>query len=541
MDNVFNNPQNYINFIKKVRIPKDIMEEKKQAFSGKTMLCSWITKLCPARCSACFFKSNMYKDDSIKEKYELSDVGVDNLIKFINDSNNSYLMLSGGGEPMIRPDVINKIIRNVKTDRIVIVTSGIWANTMEKAEKYIDELYESTMLRNDDAVVVLRLSIDEFHFTSPSISINHYKNIINVFNNKYKDSKNFILRIHTMQEDDTLEKVAEVVGAKIEYEKKDSITDNNDVIKIVPKRAKLKFEGGYDIFVGLSKLFLANIKADINEISPDVRKALEVFEKDMKVSEYGNPSIITNCNGLQGLDLWSDYNGNVTTWGCQQPDELHSLYTDTYSDVIEKTYNNIGTYSFLDKGYYYRRNIIRDVNPRAVLRSEVINLRDYAGAFLIEEADTRLYYDIRVIQDYLKEKVLSYDDIKFLPNELLDLIYSSQEKLDEHFKKSDYDILIQYYINKECYTKEDWEDLFTLIKLGHYDVHDNSIRLALNYYNQKYNESLDSIYCAYDSNDDAQLARLHNRISPMQDEALNMFDNDYDKRECYCRSLRKFY
>ena len=85
MKNVFNEPQKYIDEIKNVRIPKDIMEEKKAEHSGKTMLCSWITKLCPAKCSACFFKSNMYKGDSVKEKYELSDIGVKNLIKFINE------------------------------------------------------------------------------------------------------------------------------------------------------------------------------------------------------------------------------------------------------------------------------------------------------------------------------------------------------------------------------------------------------------------------------------------------------------------------
>lgn len=531
MVNVFSNPQYYIDEIKNVRIPEEVMEEKKAEHSGKTMLCSWITKLCPAKCSACFFKSNMYKEDKVKEKYELSDVGVDNLIKFVNDSNNSYFMLSGGGEPMIRPDVINKIIREVKTDRIVIVTSGIWANTRENAEKYIKELYESTKSRNDDCIVVLRLSIDEFHFTSPTININNYKNIVDTFREKYTDSDKFILRIHTMQEDPTLENVVEELGGKVVYHKQNGVTDNNNVIKIVPKKATVEFDDGYSIYVGLSKLFLANIKADLTEANKDIKKALEVFEKDMKVSEYGNPSIITNCNGLQGLDLWSDYNGNVTAWGCQQPDDLHSLYNNSYQDLVNNTYNNIGSYSFLDKGYYYRRNIIRDVNPRAVLRSEVINLRDYSGAFLIEENDTRLYYDIRVIQDYLKEKILSPEDICFLPNELLAMIYSDQALLDKCYENSGYDIITQYIEKEENYEKEDWDDLFTLINLGHYDVSDSSIKKALNFYNNKYDQNLDDIKNAIDSNDDAQLARLHNRISPMQNDAYNVLALDSCKQQ----------
>ena len=518
--NIFNNPKEYLEYLKMVRIPKEIMEEKKLEHSGKSMLCAWITKLCPAKCSACFFKSNMYKDNAPSEKYELSDIGLENLIKFINKSNNSYLMLSGGGEPMIRPKAVNKIIRETITDRIVIVTSGIWGNTYKNAEKYIDELYASTMSRNDDAVVVVRLSIDEFHFTSPSISKEHYENIINVFRNKYKNQDKFILRIHTMQNDDTLENVITNMGGKINYEKRDGITDNNEVIKIVPKKAYVEFEDGYKIFVGLSKLFLADIKADLRvSNSEEIRKALEVFEKDMKVSEYGNPSIITNCNGLQGLDFWSDYNGNITAWGCQQPDDLHSLYSSTYQEIVEDTYNNIQSYSFLDKGYYYRRNIIRDINPRAVLRSEVMNLRDYAGAFLIEENDTQLYYGIRVIKDYLKEGVLTEKDIQMLPQELLDCVYMSESELNAYYNKSNYDILYQYLLNQDKYTKEDWEDLFVLIMKGHYDIHEENLMKALLYYSKKYITEITSINDIHDSNDEAQLARLHNRISPMEEKA----------------------
>ena len=518
--NIFNNPKKYLEDLRAVSIPKEIMEEKKYEHSGKSMLCAWITKLCPAKCVKCFFRSNMYKDDAPSEKYELSDEGLNNLIQFINDSNNSYLMLSGGGEPMIRPKAVNKIIRESKTDRIVIVTSGIWGNTYENAEKYIDELYESTKNRNDDTVVVVRLSIDDFHFTSPSISYNNYENIINVFRNKYKDQDKFILRIHTMQEDNTLEEVVSQMGGRVDYEKRNGITDNNKVIKIVPKKACVSFPDGYKIFVGLSKLFLADIKADLRKHdSEGIKKALEVFEKDMKVSEYGNPSIITNCNGLQGLDFWSDYNGNITAWGCQQPDDLHSVYSSDYREIVDDTYNNIQSYAFLDKGYYYRRNIVRDVNPRAVLRSEVMNLRDYAGAFLIEENDTQLYYAIRVIKDYLKEGVLSLEDISFLPEELLTCIHGSETELNNLYDKSNYDIVQQYLLEADRYTKEDWEDLFVLIKLGHYDVHDNNVKFAINYFNQLYHENIATIDEVHDSNDDAQLARLHNRVSPMEDKA----------------------
>ena len=160
MKNIFDRPCYYIEQVKKVRVP----EKKRKKFNSKSMLCAWVTKLCPARCESCFFKSNMYHNGVPDEKYQFSQYGVDRLIKFINDSNNSYLMLSGGGEPMVRKDIVNEIIRRVKSDRIVIVTSAIWAKTYASAEKTIDELYESYISRNDDLVLVLRLSVDSFHY-----------------------------------------------------------------------------------------------------------------------------------------------------------------------------------------------------------------------------------------------------------------------------------------------------------------------------------------------------------------------------------------
>lgn len=127
MKNIFDRPCYYIEQVKKVHVP----EKKRKKFNSKFMLCAWVTKLCPARCESCFFKSNMYHSGTPDEKYQFSQYGVDRLIKFINDSNNSYLMLSGGGEPMVRKDIVNEIIRRVKSDRIVIVTSAIWAKAYE--------------------------------------------------------------------------------------------------------------------------------------------------------------------------------------------------------------------------------------------------------------------------------------------------------------------------------------------------------------------------------------------------------------------------
>lgn len=514
MKNIFDRPCYYIKQIKKIQIP----ENKRKKFNSKSMLCAWVTKLCPARCESCFFKSNMYHDGIPNEKYQFSPYGVDRLIKFINDSNNSYLMLSGGGEPMVRKDIVNEIIRNVKSDRIVIVTSAIWAKTYAAAERTIDELYESYMSRNDDLVLVLRLSVDSFHYKPLGFDV--IDNVIKVFRTKYSNCKNFQLRIHTMQGDSTLEMVAEKIGGcKVIYNDVESVSDNKEIIKILPKQAILSFDEGYNVKVGLSKLFFSNLKIDINELTEDIQKSLDVFEEDMSASEYGNPSILTNCDGSLGLDFWIDYNGNVTTWGNQQWDSLYNVYVDSYKDLIKGTFENIISYSFLDKGYYYRERIIRAVNPRAVLRSKAMNLRDYAGAFLMEEEKSKLYYAVRVIKDYLEDGILNEDDVSFLPSNLLSAIQSSNEEIKALYQVSEFDIISQYFDNKENLDIDDWNILFMLINLGHYDVSEKHIQEAIAYYNEKYFANITSVHDIKDDDNPILYGKFHNRISFMKKEA----------------------
>lgn len=524
MLNVFDRPCYYIEQIKKICVPA----EKRKKFNSKSMLCAWVTKLCPAHCESCFFKSNMYRDGVPDEKYQFSEYGLDRLIKFINDSNNSYLMLSGGGEPMVRKDAVNRIIRETKTDRIVIVTSAIWAKTYESAKKTIDELYQSYLARNDDAVVIVRLSVDSFHYKPLGFDV--IDNVIRVFRESYSKCKNFQLRIHTMQRDETLETVAEMIGdCHVEYSDIESVSDNKEIIKILPKQAVLKFDDGYEVKVGLSKLFFSNLKIDLRELTPDIQQSLDVFEEDMSISEYGNPSILTNCDGSLGLDFWIDYNGNVTTWGNQQWDSLYNVYTDSYADLVKGTFENIISYSFLDKGYYYRERIVRRVNPRAVLRSKAMNLRDYAGAFLMEEDKTKLYYAIRAIKDYLEDGILAEDALSFLPANLLATINSSVDEITALYNQSDYDILSQYMADKERYDRDEWNIIFTLIRLGHYDVSKEHIEEALKYYNERFMETIRSLDEIPDSDDPILYGKYHNRISFMKPEAERLCLNLYKK------------
>lgn len=520
--NIFSNPSKYLReFYDNQLFTQESINSMVREFKGLSMMCVWITKLCPLQCEKCFFRSNMDHSGLYKEEYQFSDVGITKLISFINASNNGYLMLSGGGDPMVCPTHVARLISETQTRRIVIVTSGFWGKTADMAKKYIDELYKAYTNRQnlEPCEVVIRLSIDQYH--ENELGGNEaYKNIINVFINDYSTTSGFSLLIYTMKDDICVSKLANELGGAISYGEKGE-SDNRAVIKIVPQKAMLSFDS-FTIPVGISKLFLSDLMIDMNPpYSKGIINAVKVMTDDIENSEQGNPSYIQNAFGRKGLDFWVDYNGNVTTWFNQDWHHLFNLYIDDYSSLVQETFANPMTAFFLRKGYEFRNNIVAEINPIALLRAQSINLRDYFAALLLEEDNTKLYYAIRATQSFLNEFFIEEEDLDIFSPELRMAISLPLSDLKQLYAESDYDILAKY-MDEHSFDKQTWEDLFLLVALGHYKVSPERLASKINYYNKKTGNcktDINDFLVSYNQN---LYSRLHKRISFMKPEAYNL-------------------
>ena len=137
----------------------------------------------------------------------------------------------------------------------------------------------------------------------------------------------------------------------------------------------------------------------------------------------------------------------------------------------------------------------------------------------MEEDKTKLYYAVRAIKDYLEDGVLSEDDISYLPANLLNVIHSSVDEITALYKASDYDIVSQYFEKKSELTQTDWEILFTLIRLGHYEVSESHLKEAIDFYNETFYCNIHSVNDIPDSEDPILYGEFHNRISFMKKEA----------------------
>ncbi len=519
-DNIFYTPEKYINeIIQNVRIPN----KKRKKFEGKSLASIFLTKFCDAGCAHCFFKSGKDLKKDPQEQFEFSDYGTDKFIEFINKSNNGYLLVIGGGEPFKKYDQILKIIKKVKTDRLILVTNGMWGENYNEAKKIIFEIYSNFMQRKSKTKLIIRLSIDKWHIKQ--IGYNQINNIIDIYKKYFPDEEDFELQLHTLIGDDSIENLAKIrKDFEIIRTKESGISDNEEVIKISPYRCKMNFKDGYVIYVGIAKTFYSTLKPNLNNPNKEqLEKAIKIFDDDMEQSAFDNPSVILNKNGTLGLNFWVNYNGNVALWGNQQLTDLKNIYCDNYEEIIKANFDNIISYSFLDKGYQNRLNIIDEVNHKATIRSKLINIRDYAGASILEEKKTTLYYAIRVIQDYLKEKILEKEQLANISTKLLETINLSKEELINLYKNTDYSI-INEYIEKEQFIEDEWKDLFELINLGHYDVTEEQIKKGIEFYNNHAKQKIETISNIHNSSKE-NYERLNEKITFMKKEAMDFCIN----------------
>lgn len=501
--NVFDNSKLYLDEITSTIRVKDIDKLK-----GKSFICAFFTKKCRAGCKFCFFKSNFRGLDDIEESYQMSEEGFKNFIKFVNDSNNGYLLLSGGGEPFEKSDYVIRTVKEAKTDQIVMVTNGFWARDYDAAKEMIDSLYEALNSREKQIPITLRLSCDQFHYANLGKDL--YNNIIDIFTRYYPNEENFKLKIHTIIGDETIFNIAKENGFVAGNDIAINTSDNKKIFKLMPQKFKLNINDNYSIDVSAAKLFYPTVKPNLTK---DInQKALDVFDEDIKVSESYNPTRVTNINGEDGLDFWVNYNGNITTWQNEQKNKTYNLYVDNYNDIEEGSYNNILSYSVIDKGYYYRENIINEVNPKAVLRAKLSNMRDLSTSLLLNESKSNLYYAIRVLQDY-KDRI-NLDD---LPKEIRELVDLPKEKIIELYNKSEYSIIDDYI--EENSTETEWRDLFALIRIGEYEVSENSIKKAIKYFNTRFNTHYKNIHEIESEQGSIQVDRIIEKLTRMKKEA----------------------
>ncbi len=474
--NPFMNPGYY----RRLMLQYNLVRYDTREYTGKSFMCVFFTRFCGVGCPFCFFKSAPARSE-ITVADQFNEEGIDKFIKFCNEANLGYILISGGGEPLTQKRAVLRTIAEVETNRIVLVTSGNWAMNKEAARRYLGEIEEAIKARKSPCKVTVRVSVSAGH--AIKLGINPAYNLIQLFESEYSDHPYLKFQIHGFENDPMLPKVLDLFpGHQATYSSDSRASDDEDVIKIIPQKMYVRLQSGYEFIVGISKIFGSDLRPNLHKVE-NLQDTIKIFERDLEESEDNNSAVLYNTNGEKGLDWSLNYNGNICLWQNQVNDNQWNIYEDDFSTVLNETFRDPITLSYIENGCKYRDTIVSEVSPRSVVRLKSISLRDYSGTVIFEEEKTRLYYAIRVLQNYYKAGRVIEEQFDELPEELQELIKEDVSLVKELYHQAVYTIVDQYKLR--MFDSVEWRDLLELIKLGHYDLTAEQIQEALDYYNSR--------------------------------------------------------
>lgn len=447
VDNPFEHPKVY-----RQKIIETIKLTPSIQFNGKGFICTLITSRCPVGCEHCMFSSSML--EAKNPVNTLTPENLSHLMKLIHDSNTGYFLVSGGGEGFLELDLMYRIAEETKADITWMVTCANWAIDENKAIEIIHHLHDAFIKgeqKKPGRKICLRVSIDSQHIEKIARKdmnpLQHIINVIKIFEREYPKEGNFCLMLHSLQGEEELidELCHEIAGEGSSYH--DLLHDR---IKVTECALTVKLESGYSFEVTYAKRLLSDLSADLRN-EDLVKRRVSVFDKDAYQNERGIPAVKYNgINGEIGPNMLVLYNGRVAGgWQSEMPDVSINLESDNFKDIMKKTLTDPGVLATIEKGLAYRFGVIQEVCPKAVLRAKAVNIRDYTSLVLLEEDKVKLYYSIRVIQDYISEKRIPQAEINSWPQEIRFLISIPKKELQVLYSESKYDI-IQQFIEKEA-------------------------------------------------------------------------------------------
>ncbi len=441
IDNPFLHPRK----IRKI-ILKNVQIPSKLKLNGKGFICALINSRCHIGCSHCMFSSNM--DEKKNDSNTMTPKRIDKLMELVKDSNTGYLLVSGGGEGFLEPSLMYQIIEKSSADLTWMVTSAFWAKNKLQALDTLDYMYKAYLkgcMANTKRRICVRVSFDIYHINKLSKDtqkpLDYIINIIKIFESTYAHQNNFFLQLHSIEgEEKLIEQLQEEISGKI-FKDTSSIHNNE---KATESSVMLKLASGYSFEITFAKLLLSDTTVDLKD-EKLLKERVFLWERDAFINEQDKPAYQINSDGSLGTDMLIIYNGRVAGgWQCELSDVSINLDKDSYVDIINKTFSDVGVLATMENGLKYRFNIIDEVCPKASLRAKAVNIRDYTSPILFEEDIIKAYYSIRVIQDFFNIGRINQNEIENYPPRLKELITMKKEELQFLYHSSKYDIIQQF-------------------------------------------------------------------------------------------------
>jgi hypothetical protein len=428
-------------------------------FTGKAFICALVNTKCPIGCTHCMFATIPDMEDDPWQR--LDHRRVSKLLQFVEESNAGYFLVSSAGEAFLDLNEMYEIAKESRADFTWMATSGFWAQRKDNAVSILDNLYTAFCKRQKERSyrrLFLRISLDSFHVEklarSDSERIEYLMNIVSLFDQHYSTAQGFYLMLHALEGEEWLVKeLADVLGANLVSTQHAELMNASihpvgfhKSVKVTESAIAMQLPSGYCIEITFAKRLLSDLSAPLHDLQ--FKRRLEIFDRDAFINEGGNPAIKYNNDGSFGPNILVSFNGNVSIWQSEMPDVDLNIDHYNFEEIMATMLSDPGVLATIENGLQYRFDVVGEVNPKAVLQSKAVNIRDYTSRVLLEEDRTKLYYTLRVLREYVERGRIDDEQRREWPSMLNSIVELEISDLQELYHTSGYDIIKQM-IDKE--------------------------------------------------------------------------------------------
>jgi hypothetical protein len=367
---------------------------------------------------------------------------------FVADADTELLQITGGGEPLLELDFVLGMIREYRARRMLLNTAGLFASSPQRSADVIHAIYTAYRSNPASGSFIFRLSVDAFHLRT--VKKEKLLNVVRLFRENFSEfsANGFILKLHTMVGDSSVEELLEPLG--------------DDIQRMGP--TEVRFKDGSVVAIGHAPLMLSNSRPDLSDVSgTDV--AVKVFDEVRDPI----PGLFMDDDLNLGLCFLVHENGDVELWNTTPADNLKNIRTSDFGEVRHSVLSDVIQVCALERTASYVEALAAEVDPLSVRRAKAIGSATLLNRRIFSEARLALYVSVRIIQNYLADGRLAEADLEGLGEDTRALIGSPRERLQELYRSSEYDV-VEQLLDRAGTNARDLLDLHGQLRLHHFDI-----------------------------------------------------------------------
>lgn len=352
------------------------------------------TKWCPVGCEHCNFASLPARGaQRTRESFHSADAQA-RLLRFVNQLDAWKIVLSGGGEPLLEPALVERLIESAETARleeIEVVTSGMWGKTPASALKVLTRLARAYRRRAHPSAVklVLRLSVDWFH--RQAMGLTPILHILRLLDTPEFSDIDCYIRSVLLQNDTTIQALALAIQGELS-----PLIDYQQTLTLPGGRRILVYAKNLILDGRLNRQKLATLPvalppaSAISEFSRRLRGSTGRFIPGLT---YSGP-VVRHHWGLS-LDILHD--GGIRILETTAPDNVPSLYEEDWPTARARLLADPLTIYLLEDGPEALAGLMQEIRPDALQLAQDTNQLYFIVEKLLNTADARLWATVQVL------------------------------------------------------------------------------------------------------------------------------------------------